>query len=101
MANLLVAEKELQTIARAKPVVRPSLRALSGAAHPAPQHIAVVRISVQIAIRGVIKAGRVQAGRYRSAADRVVRVPALDPKIHFPTPPQLRDTKPTTPSAAF
>src|SRR2546429_2046557 len=33
-ANLLVAEKELQTIARVKPIVRPGLRALSPAADP-------------------------------------------------------------------
>ncbi len=36
LAHFLVAEVELQTVARAKPVVRPSLRALPAAANPAP-----------------------------------------------------------------
>ena len=36
LTDLLVAEVELQSIAWAKPVVRPSLRALPSASNPAP-----------------------------------------------------------------
>src|SRR6267142_5537597 len=46
LANLLVAEVELQTVARAKPVVRPSLRALSAASDPATDQVSVVCVTV-------------------------------------------------------
>src|SRR5713101_4709418 len=45
LANLLVPEIELQTVARAKPVIRPSLRALSAAADPTTDQVSVVCIT--------------------------------------------------------
>src|SRR5216683_2787003 len=45
LTNLLMAEIELQTIARAKPVVRPSLRALSTATDPTADQVSIVCIT--------------------------------------------------------
>src|SRR6202171_2864076 len=47
LANLLVAEIELQTVARTKPVICPSLRALLAAADPATDQVSVVCVAAK------------------------------------------------------
>src|SRR5260370_18971398 len=100
MANLLVAEKELKTIARAKPVVRPSLRALSGAADPTPQNIAVVDVSVQITIRSIVKPAAIVEGVI-GVSQRIVCVAALSAKIQFRKLRKPGNINPGTPHGAF
>src|SRR6267378_367580 len=83
LANLLVAEIKLQTVARAKPVVRPSLRALSAAPDPATDQVSVVCIT---ATPGPVLIKRTRKFCVSACSSGYIRVYAFDTKI------QPRDT---------
>src|SRR5260370_41671639 len=83
---------ELNSVARADPIIGPSLSALPSSAHPTPEELAVARLATQVSIRGVIKPSAIHA------AEGIVRIAALGSQIKFWQPGQLRDIKPGTPS---
>src|SRR5580704_13688457 len=57
LTDFLMPEIELQAVARTEPVIRPSLRALSAAADPAANQIAVVGITIPPSTVGIKYAG--------------------------------------------
>src|SRR6266404_351478 len=78
LANLLVAEVELQPVARAKPIVRPSLRALSAAADPTANQVPVVCVTVT---PGPVLIERTRILSVNARPARHICVNAFDSKI--------------------
>src|SRR5258708_31663231 len=86
-----MSKVELNSVARIEPIIGPSLRTLSGAAHPTPDHIAVARHPIQVSIRGIVKSVAIPV------AQRVVRVAPLGPQIQFSESREHRDVNSCSP----
>src|SRR5258708_19606314 len=82
---------ELNSIAGAEPIIRPSLSSLPGPAHPTPKQIAVARLPIQISIRSIVKPVAI------TVAQRIVRVAALGPQIQFSESREHRDVNSSSP----
>src|SRR5260370_20876861 len=94
LADLLVAEKELQPVARAKPVVRPSLRALSAAADPATDQVPVVCVTAAPGSVLIKRTRSLSVGVYSSG---YICVNAFDSKIQSRNAGKVGEIEPGVP----
>src|SRR4029077_17361446 len=75
LADLLVAEIELEAVACTEPIIGPCLRTLARAPNPTAQQIAFICIAVYP------RRIKVEKARANLASQRVIRVDALDSQI--------------------